>query len=81
MLNEVFFSISMTFHNHKIMDNISKKQNEKWKFNFCSINDINSFVAKNYIFKSLINLSQNSTRKYSNIILSNSHIGGIHNIF
>ena len=81
MLNEIFFSISITFHIYKIMDNISKTQNEKWKFNFCSINDINSFVAKKYTFKSLINLSQNSARKHCNIILSNSHIEGIHNIF
>ena len=46
MLNEIFFSISITFHSYKIMDNISKTQNERQKFNSCSINDINSFVAK-----------------------------------
>ena len=63
------------------MDNISKMQNEKCEFNSCSINDINSFIAKNYYFKSFINLSQNPTRKHCNIILSNSHIEDMHNIF
>ena len=52
------------------MDNISKMQNEKCEFNSCSINDINSFIAKKYYFKSFINLSQNPTRKHCNIILS-----------
>ena len=63
------------------MDNISKMQNEKCEFNSCSINDITSFIAKNYYFKSLINLLQNPIRKHYNIVLSNSHIEDIHNIF
>ena len=55
-------------------------QNEKCEFNSCSINDIN-LLEKNYYFKSFINLSQNPTRKHCNIILSNSHIEDMHNIF
>ena len=48
----------MTFYNHKIMDNISKMRNEKGEFNSCSMNDINSFIAKNYYFKSFHKLNK-----------------------
>ena len=81
ILNEIFFSISTIFHTYKIMNNILKTKNEKFEFNSCSINDINSFITKNYYFKSLINLSENTARKHFNIICSNSQKEDIRNIF
>ena len=63
------------------MDNISKTKNEKYEFNSCSIHDINSFITKNYYFKSLINLSGNTAKKRCNIIFSNSQKEDICNIF
>ena len=63
--------IRIIFHNHKIMDNISKTKN---KFNVCFlINNRNSFMTKNYLFKSSINFLENTVIKHCNIIFSNSH--------
>ena len=63
------------------MDNISKTKNEKCEFNSCLIHDINSFITKNYYFKSLINLLENTVIKHCNIIFSNSQKKDTRNIF